>query len=73
MAALRAISGSEARLDVVDAPPLGSSVELRHPHAGCISGEVSEVGAGGVRIRFDGLEGAVAFALGAIAADMTRD
>lgn len=71
--ALRDISGSGARLDTRHAPTLGSRVELRHPYAGSITGMVCAIGKDEVRISFDERESAVAFALGAIAADMTRD
>jgi hypothetical protein len=73
MVALRDISGSGARLDTRQAPPLGTHVELHHPHAGSIIGRVSEIGEHDIRISFDRQERAVAFALGAIVADMTRD
>ncbi|KKC27617.1 hypothetical protein WP12_02100 [Sphingomonas sp. SRS2] len=73
MVALRDISGSGARLDTRHPPALGAQVELRHPHAGSIIARVSEIGEGEIRISFDRQEGSVAFALGAIAADMTRD
>ncbi len=71
--ALRDISGREARLDTRQPPALGSLVELRHPHAGSITGRVSDISSSGIRISFDRQEAAVAFALGAIAADMTLD
>lgn len=71
--ALRDISGNGARLDTLHPPAVGTQVELRHPHAGSILAHVSEVGEGAIRIRFDRQEASVAFALGAIAADMTRD
>ena len=71
--ALRDISGSGARLDTPQPLPLGTQVELRHPDAGSISARVSEIGENEIRISFDRQERAVAFALGAIAADMTRD
>lgn len=73
MVALRDISGSGARLDTSQPPALGSLVELRHPDAGSIVGRVSAIGEGEIRISFDRQEAAIAFALGAIAADMTRD
>jgi hypothetical protein len=73
MVALRDISGGGARLDTCQPPALGSQVELRHPHAGSITGRVSAIGEGDIRISFDRQEAAIAFALGAIAADMTRD
>ena len=72
-AALLDISSSEARLDIDRPPALGSVVELRHPHAGAITGRVSAISERGIQISFDREEGAVAFALGAIAADMTLD
>ena len=71
--ALRDISGSGARVDIDHPPALGAEVELRHPDAGAITGRVSEIGERTMRISFDREEAAVAFALGAIAADMTRD
>lgn len=71
--ALHEISGSEARVDIDQPPALGSEVELRHPYAGSITGRVSDIAERGIRIRFDRQEAAVAFALGAIAADMTLD
>lgn len=70
---LRDISGDGARLDTHRPPPLGTQVELYHPHAGSIVARVSEIGENEIRIAFDRQERAVAFALGAIAADMTRD
>lgn len=73
MVALRDISGNGARLETRQPPPLGTQVELRHPHAGAIVARVSEVGLGDIHVSFDRQERAVAFALGAIAADMTRD
>ena len=71
--ALHDISGSEARIDIDQPPALGSEVELRHPYAGSITGRVSDICERGIRISFDRQEAAVAFALGAIAADMTLD
>ena len=73
MVALRDISGSGARLDTRQPLPLGTLVELRHPDAGSISARVSEIGENEIRISFNRQERAIAFALGAIAADMTRD
>ena len=73
MVALRDVSGNGARLDVSQPPALGSQVELRHPHAGSITGRVSAIAEGEIRVSFDRLEAAVAFALGAIVADMTQD
>jgi hypothetical protein len=73
MVALNDISGSGALLETSQPLALGLEVELRHPDAGAIVGRVSEIGESQIRISFDRQEGAVAFALGAIAADMTRD
>jgi len=71
--ALRDVSGQGARLDIAHPPALGTAVELRHPHAGSIMAHVSEISEGSIRISFDRRESAVAFALGAIASDMTRE
>jgi len=71
--ALSEVSGNGARLDILHPPALGTCVELRHPHAGSIMAHVSEIAEGAIRIRFDRHEASVAFALGAIAADMTRE
>ena len=71
-AALRDISGSGARLECSPMAAIGSPVKLHHPHAGAIDATVSAVIDGGLQIAFDGREAAIAFALGAIAADMSR-
>lgn len=71
-AALREISGNGAVLDTAARPPLGSGVELHHPDAGAISGTVFGLEADGIRIGFSRGEASVAFALAAIAADMSR-
>jgi len=71
--ALRAIDGRGAWVQADPPPPLGSGVELRHPTAGSIRARVAEIGEDGVGLRFDGKEAAIAFALAAIAADMTFD
>ena len=71
--ALRDISGTGARLDIGNPPPLGTRVELVHPDAGSIEGRVTAIGERDIRIGFDISERTMAFALGAIAADMTRD
>ncbi|KRB86826.1 hypothetical protein ASE00_02785 [Sphingomonas sp. Root710] len=72
MVALRDISGSGARLETGNPPALGSQVELIHPDAGSISGRVTELSQRDIRISFDVSERTIAFALNAIAADMTR-
>jgi hypothetical protein len=71
-AALRAVSATGAFLETNAKPAVGSRVELRHPEAGAISGEVRAVCEDGVKIGFDYGEKSVAFALAAIAADMSR-
>lgn len=71
-AALRDVSARGAFLETNARPSLGRTVELRHPEAGAIAGIVTSVAADGVSVGFDGSERAVAFALAAIAADMSR-
>lgn len=71
-AALREISAAGAFLETNARPPLGGFVELRHPDAGTIRGSVRFLAEDGIAIAFDGGEHAVAFALAAIAADMSR-
>lgn len=70
--ALRSIDGRGARLETDHPPALGRIVELHHPEAGSIRATVSEIGLGSIRISFDGAEHAIAYALSAITADMTR-
>jgi len=71
-AALREVSATGAFVETNARPGLGTQVELRHPEAGTITGEVRAVADDGVTIRFDCGERSVAFALAAIAADMSR-
>ena len=71
-AALREVSAGGAFLETNARPPLGSNVELRHPDAGAIHGEVRALADDGIRIAFAYGERSVAFALAAIAADMSR-
>lgn len=71
-ASLRTVSASGAFLETNARPALGQSVELRHPDAGAIGGTVDALHADGIALRFDGSEVAVAFAMSAIAADMSR-
>lgn len=71
-AALREVSGRGAFLETNARLPLGTTVELRHPEAGTIKGVVQAVADGGVRLGFSCSEHSVAFALAAIAADMSR-
>ena len=71
-AALREVSAAGAFLETNARPALGASVELRHPEAGTIIGLVCSLADDGVGISFDCGERSVAFALAAIAADMSR-
>jgi hypothetical protein len=71
-AALREISAAGAMLETSARPQLGAVVELRHPEAGAIVARVRAVGDDGVALGFEYGERSVAFALAAIAADMSR-
>jgi hypothetical protein len=71
-AGIRDISGRGAFLETHQRPPLGTSIELRHPEAGSIRGEVSSLGRDGIGISFVLNSRAIAFALATIAADMSR-
>ena len=71
-AALREVSAIGAFVETSARPPLGSTVELHHPEAGAISGHVRAAAHDGLVLAFTCSERSVAFALAAIAADMTR-
>jgi hypothetical protein len=71
-AALRDVSASGAFLETNARPPLGAEVELHHPEAGAILAEVKGLADDGIAIGFACSERSVAFALAAIAADMSR-
>jgi hypothetical protein len=71
-AALRNVSASGAFLETNARPALGTSVELHHPEAGAILAEVRSLAEDGIGITFPCTERSVAFALAAIAADMSR-
>jgi hypothetical protein len=71
-AALRTVSARGAFLETNVRPAPGSRVELHHPEAGAIEGMVEAIGADGIRIGFACTEHSVAFALAAIAADMSK-
>ncbi|HEX8654704.1 MAG TPA: hypothetical protein VF693_05735 [Allosphingosinicella sp.] len=71
-AALRDVSATGAFLETNARPALGRSVELHHPEAGAIAGIVRSLSPDGIAIGFDCGERSVAFALAAIAADMSR-
>ncbi|WP_395611818.1 hypothetical protein [Allosphingosinicella sp.] len=71
-AALRQVSAAGAFLETNARPTLGASVELHHPDAGAIEAEVSSLAHDGIGLAFRTSERSVAFALAAIAADMSR-
>ena len=71
-AALRTVSATGAFLETNARPPVGSRVALHHPEAGTIDAEVASLCDDGVAIDFAYDERSVAFALAAIAADMSR-
>lgn len=71
-AALRDLSARGAFLETNARPPLGASVELHHPDAGAIEAVVKNLAHDGVELEFAFGESSVAFALAAIAADMSR-
>lgn len=71
-AALCAVSAAGALVETPARPAIGSAVELRHPEAGCIRAEVAGISDEGVMLRFGRDAAAVAFALAAIGADMSR-
>jgi hypothetical protein len=71
-AALRDVSASGAFLETNARPAIGDRIELRHPEAGSIAGEVRALACDGVAVRFERGEASAAFALAAIAADMSR-
>ena len=70
--ALRTVSATGAFLETNARPAVGTTVELRHPEAGAIQATVRAVGSDGVELGFACSEQSVAFALAAIAADMSR-
>jgi hypothetical protein len=71
-AALREVSARGAFLETNVRPALGATVLLRHPEAGTIEGVVQALAPDGIRLRFACSEQSVAFALAAIAADMSK-
>lgn len=71
-AAIRSVSGLGAFLETNARPVLGARITLRHPDAGPIAAVVAGHYIDGVALGFDGGEAAVAFAMSAIAADMSR-
>ena len=71
-AALREVSATGAFVETELRPRVGARVELRHPEAGAILGRVHALADDGIAIEFSRGEASVAFALAAIAADMSR-
>jgi hypothetical protein len=71
-AALRNVSARGAWLETNARPALGEAVEFHHPEAGAMKAIVTALSSDGVEIGFDYGEASVAFALAAIAADMSR-
>ena len=71
-AALEAVSGRGATIRSNAELAHGSTVTLVHPAAGEIVAEVHAVSETGIELSFLGDERSVAFALSAVAADMTR-
>lgn len=71
-AALRTVSGNGAFLETNARPPLGRAVELHHPEAGAIRAHVVGLASDGIALAFVADESAIAFALAAITADMSR-
>ena len=70
-AMLRDVSATGAFLETNARPPLGATVELRHPEAGAIAAVVRSLAHDGITIEFDFGEQSMAFALAAITADMS--
>src|ERR1700761_2304355 len=71
-AALREISGKGATIETRARVDIGRAVSLHHPDAGLIPAKVIGIDAGAIRLAFDKNERSVAFALAAIASDMSR-
>ena len=71
-AALREVSGRGAVIETRARVEIGRAVRLQHPEAGSIGAKVIGQGDGTLRLAFARGEAAVAFAMAAIAADMTR-
>ena len=71
-AALRHVSAKGAFLETNARPELGRTVELHHPEAGAIAAIVRSLAPDGISLSFDCGERSVAFALAAIASDMSR-
>ena len=71
-ATLEQMSGAGAFLRTGARPAIGTAVTLRHPEAGPIDGRVIGVQTDGIALRFSAGSASVAWAMAAIAADMSR-
>lgn len=71
-AALESVSGRGATVRSNAEPACGATVTLVHPAAGEIVAEVHAISETGIELSFAGDEASVAFALSAVASDMTR-
>jgi hypothetical protein len=71
-AALRDISGRGALVETRARVEIGRAVKLHHPEAGTIGAKVIGQGDGCLHLAFAKGEQGVAFAMAAIASDMTR-
>ena len=71
-AALRSVSATGAFLETNARPEIGRGVELSHPEAGTIAATVRALSQDGIELGFACSEASMAFALAAIAADMSR-
>jgi hypothetical protein len=64
------VAGNRAILETECPPAIGSRVELHHPVAGVIVGNVVETLAKGVAVAFNAGDRAIAFALNTLARDI---
>jgi len=71
-AGLRVVNAAGAFLETNARPDIGAAVELHHPEAGAIAATVRALASDGIEIAFACGEQSVAFALAAIASDMSR-
>lgn len=70
-ATIRTLSATQIFVETNVRPPLGEAVPLAHPEAGTITGRIGAHHGDGITLLLDGTTAAVAFALAAIASDMT--
>ena len=71
-AGMKSLSGNGIVLQTDARPAIGDAVALRHPEAGTITGLVHAHHQDWIALSLDGGEQAVAFAVAAIVADMSR-